>query len=1185
MASRKPFVRWVIAAAVLLVFILAIVLIERAVVLDELTTWGLRVGLLLLGLILAGAILWYMRPQDTEPVLDTGDDVLLAIGAARARLPRGAFFNRAMVLVLGPEGGAKTTMIARSGGDPELLAGDAPAAFTDAPTSTKTANVWALSQAVITELGGSLLTDAPRWAKVVRALRAPRVAAAVGQGEAAARAIVLCVPCDLFYVGGNGQQLEQLAQSLRQRLAEASRELGLAVPVYVMFTKMDRVPHFEPWISVFTKDELRAPLGATLPFDPASNSGSYAERLTPRLDVAFREIIDVIASRRPELLGREGAIDRRYASYELPRELRKLQPSVTSFLLEVCRPTQLGSSPQLRGFYFTGARPVVVTDVAQAAPRAAAAVPLATDATGIFRQPAVAAASPLATATPTTRKVPEWVFLDRFLRDVVLADTSAASVARGGVGVQRTRRVMLGAATAAALLLLTGVTASWLGNRAIGNRVADAARAVSALPVVQSAPGTVTLPSPEALRRLDALRAQLDTLRGHMQDGPPLRLRFGLWSGPTVYEAARPVWYDGFRRQLFADGQGALIDSLKALPDAPSPSDDYGTTYARLKGYLITTSSPDKSTSAFLAPVLLTSWQRGVTTDADVTGLARRQFEFYASELPTYNPFPKAADAGLVTQAREFLSRFTGGEQIYANMLSEANKAVPPVKVPQSPGNVTSPQEVAGAFSAKGAKFMVDAFRNSDRYFQGETWVVGDATAAKSVDREAIIGAIRTRYHDDYVRSWRAVVQSTNVARASNVKDAAGKLDVIAGMQSPLLQVLRTVAINTDTDSSTRAAFQPVHAVTPPAIVDKYVSEKNQPYMDGLLGLQGTLMQIGNLPPATDTASTLVLVQAAQLAGGDVTKARVAAKRVSQGFDVNADAGPMASAVEQLLLAPIVGAEGVLKNVASARPPTKRVVAAAPALATPPAGGGGGGGGGGAAAAEIAALNERGVALCSKVDAALTSKFPFNADATADATIADVKAILTPDTGELWTFYADRLAKYLTKSGPKYSAKPVGGVELSESFVGFFNKAAEVSDALFAEDAANPHVTWNVSGVITETTPLVILKNNGLEARLDKQSFKNVVEWPATSGRQAELLARFKKNKELRVKLTAGEWAIFRLVASGDAFQGSLVTWNAAGLKDAEPVRLRFDAQQREAASVLTRGWMGRMSCVARVTK
>ena len=1179
MASRKPFVRWVLAAAVLLVFVLVVVLIERSVRLDVLTTWGLRVGLVLLGLIAAGTILWYLRPQDAEPVLDSGDDVLLAIGAARARLPRGTFFNRALVLVLGPSGAAKTTVVARSGGDPELLAGDAPAAASDAPVPTKAANVWAMQQAVITELGGALLTDAPRWATVVRALRAPRVAAAVGQGDAAARAVLLCVPCDLCYAGGNGQQLEQLAQSLRQRLAEASRELGLAVPVYVLFTKMDRVPHFEPWISVFTKDELRAPLGATLPFDPASNSGSYAERLAPRLDAAFREIIDVLAARRTDLLGRDGAIDRRYASYELPRELQKLQPSLMSFLLEVCRPTQLGASPQLRGFYFTGARPVVVTDVAPSPARAvaAASAPTAADATGIFRQPAVAssaAGSPLA-AAPSSRKVPEWVFLDRLLREVVLADTSAAAVARGGVGVQRTRRVLLGSATAAALLLLAGVTTSWLGNRAHGVRVADAARAVAALPVVQSAPGTIALPSPDALRRLEALRAQLDTVRGYNQDGPPLRLRFGLWSGPAVFEAARPVWYAGFRSQLFADGQRALIDSLQALSDTPSPSDDYGTTYARLKGYLITTTSPDRSTSAFLAPVLLASWQRGVATDADVTGLARRQFEFYASELPTYNPWPTAADAALVTQARAFLSRFTGGEQIYASMLAEANKTVPPVAVPQSPGVVTAPLEVAGAYSAKGAAFMRDAFRNSDRYFQGETWVVGDATAAKSVDRVAIIAAIRARYYDDYVRSWRAVVQGTTVARPLNVKDAAGKLDVIAGMQSPLLQVLRTVAVHTDTDSSTRAVFQPVHAVTPPAVVDKYVSEKNQPYMDGLLGLQGTLAQIGNLPPAVDTASTLARVQAAQLAGGDVTKARVAAKRVSQGFDVSADASAMAGAVEQLLLAPIVGAEAVLKTVASARPPAKRVVVAA----APAAGGGGGGGG----AAEAAALNERGRALCSRVDQ-LTSRFPFTPDAATDASLADVKAILAPGTGELWVLQQERLAPYLEKQGSAWVPKGGGKVELSASFVSFFNRAAEVSAALFAEDPTTPMVRWLASGVITDRTPLMILKNNGKEARFDQKSFKNEVVWPATNGRDAELQAQFKKNKPIKVRAAGGDWAMFRLVSAADAFEGQNVTWNATG-KDAEPVMVRFEALRREASNVLTRGWLGRMSCVSQVTK
>ena len=94
--------------------------------------------------------------------------------------------------------------------------------------------------------------------------------------------------------------------------------------------------------------------------------------------------------------------------------------------------------------------------------------------------------------------------------------------------------------------------------------------------------------------------------------------------------------------------------------------------------------------------MLLTSWQRGVATDADVTSLARQQFEYYADVLPTHNPFPTAADAGLVTKARDFLGRYTGGEQIYVNMLAEANKQIPPVAIPQAPGIITVKPQVAG---------------------------------------------------------------------------------------------------------------------------------------------------------------------------------------------------------------------------------------------------------------------------------------------------------------------------------------------------------------------------------------------------------------------------------------------------------------------------------------------------------
>lgn len=1169
MTPRKPVVRWLIAAAAFLLSVAVLSLLNRSVSMDTLSRWLLAMGLLLAGVAAAIAILWYMRPVGNETGAKSDDDVILALRAVRAKLPHGGLAGHPVVLVLGPEGSAKTSLMARSGGDPQLLVGESPAGSTDVPAPTRAANIWILQSTVFAELSSELLGDGKRFQKSLHMLRAPSVMAAIGKSTAEPRAVILCVPCDLFQAENSSSQLQQLAQTMRQRLSDSANIFGLAVPVYVVFTKMDRLPHFEQWISVFTKDELRAPLGASLALDPASNTGNYAERITPRLNAAFDAIVQSLNARRTGLLSRESRYERRYSAFELPRELGKLRTPVVQFLTELCRPSQLGVNPQLRGFYFTGARPVVISQSAAVSNETAASVTAPQGVTSIYRSPTSAAA---AAAAPQTHRVPEWVFLDRFLRDVIKDDRSAAMIASGGTSVQRTRRVLLGSAIAALWLLIIGVTSSWFGNRALQNRVTDAGRAVAALPVVQAQPGVIAFPSGEALGRLDALRAQLDTLRAYEKNGPPLRLRFGLWRGAALRHAAEPLWFEGFRKQLFADAWKALNDSLSMLPDVPGASNDYGITYGWLKAYLITTTAPDSATVEFPSSVLLVSWQRGMDTDADITALARRQFEYYSSVLPERNPFPRAADASVVTHARNFLSRYTGAEQIYMNMVTAANKQTSPVRVPQAPGILTSVPEVPGAFTSEGATFMQAALRNADNYFQGETWVVGDATAMKAQDRDSVVSLLRERYHDDYSKTWSQVVQSIAAARPSTIKDAASKLESLAGNQSPLLQVLRTVAVNTTVDSAMIKDFQPVHVVTPPEITDKFISEKNQPYMNGLLGLQGELQQVANLPPAVDTASTQELVRAAQQASSEASRARVSARQVSQEFDLGAGGGAMAGYVEKALLSPIDAVTAVLNATISRRPPAARVAAAPAPRATSAA-----------AAAEAAELNKRGAAICTRIDK-LTASFPFNPESTRDASIADVKSILAPSTGELWVFQKERLTPYLTKSGNTWVAKGGGEVELSEAFVTFFNAAAEVSAALFSEDPATPMVRWLASGVLTDKTQLLILKNNGREARFDKKSFKNEVVWPATNGRDAELQAQFKKNKPVTVRKAGGDWAIFRLVATAESSDGQSATWNATG-KDSEPVTVKFEALRREASSILTRGWLGRMSCVAQVTR
>jgi type VI secretion system protein ImpL len=801
--------------------------------------------------------------------------------------------------------------------------------------------------------------------------------------------------------------------------------------------------------------------------------------------------------------------------------------------------------------------------------------------------PTAGAAQAPGYAPPTSRRVPQWTFLERLFPEVILADRGAAAAALGGARVSGLRRALLGAGIAAALVVAVAVGVSWTRNRALATRTETAARAVAALPVVSAPTGTIVFPSAEALRTLDGLRGVLDTLGRYDADGPPLSMRWGLWRGRALRDAGERVWLDGYRRQLHAVAWGTLVDSLRALPDAPRPTDDYGRSYADLKAYLITTAEPARSTPDFLAPVLLREWQRGQPLDADVTALARRQFEYYAAMLPRQNPFPQPADAALVRRSRDFLGRFAGAERIYQFMLAEASKAAPPAKVtdlaPAAAG-VVSASEVPGAFTAAGWKFMDAAFKDSDRFFQGERWVVGDAGAAQAQDRDRTIAELRARYRADYVAQWRQYVRGLAVARPSGVKDAAAKLGVVGGAQSPLLAALALAARNTTIDSTMRAAFQPVQAVTPGEVVDKFVSPDNEPYVNALVSLQGTLEQVGNMPAPSDTASAQALAQAAtQAQMSQVAPAKAAARQLAGKFAVDTAAAPIGPAVAAFLLAPIEGAEVALRAPAAVRPPTVRV-AAKGGGAPPPAG---------AAAnvgmkpAELAAtLNERGRALCAMMTPML-AKFPFNPDAQAEATVAEVSAALAPGTGAVWALHQERLDGLLEKQGNQWVEKAGAPVGLSAGFVEFFNRAARSSAALFPAGSTEPRVALSARGVATDRIPEVVLEQGPQVARFGKSAPAAQLTWPAAGAREAKLAAvtnsRLTRDRERTVARGTGEWALFRLVAQAAKWEGGGGSYRAEWNSGSGPVVVEFSFPS--GSPVLQRGWLGGMACSPQITK
>src|SRR5690606_9678326 len=102
----------------------------------------------------------------------------------------------------------------------------------------------------------------------------------------------------------------------------------------------------------------------------------------------------------------------------------------------------------------------------------------------------------------------------------------------------------------------------------------------------------------------------------------------------------------------------------------------------------------------------------------------------------------------------------------------------------------------------------------------------------------------------------------------------------LSGNESPILQMLALAARNTAVDSgSVASAFQPVHAVTPPDVTDRFISDANAPYIAALANLQSALEQVATASgSARDAAMTLAV------SGADRVRSEVRA--LAQDFSI-----------------------------------------------------------------------------------------------------------------------------------------------------------------------------------------------------------------------------------------------------------------------------------------------------------
>jgi type VI secretion system protein ImpL len=1077
------------------------------------STLYIFIGLLsIVGIIGAGFFVWWKNKQDAQSgAKPSGDpeidglvkEVEAKLAAAKA-VAGAKIGNLPLFFVMGEPGSVKTTSMLHSALEPELVCGQVYQDTNVVPT--RLANVFLAKNTLFLDTGGPLMSNAERWQRLVRRMAPGALKSVMGGAAQAPRAVVVCFDVERFLAPGGGEAITASARNLNARLGDIAQTLGINFPVYVLFTRMDRMPFFHDFVRNFANEEAFQVFGATAPLPESATQGIYAEEATRRISELFQNLCHALSDKRLTYLPRETDPEKLPGAYEFAREFRKLRAPIVQFLVDLCRPSQLRTSPFLRGFYFSGVRPVIVDDsgsLRSAREQHQPAIEAGGSATKVFKLGPGGLMAQGVQGTPqvgATRKVPQWTFLGRLFNDVLLGDKDALMASSASTKTSMAQRILLATAAVVGLVALTGFTVSYFGNRTLENDAIEAAKGMASV----NATDPAALPEVAALEKLETLRGTLQTLDGYRVNGAPYSLRWGLYSGDAAYPEVKKIWCQKFNQQLLGPTVINLQNQMKRLPATPNAGDDYSANLSNLRTYLTVTAYPDKAVPEVTSPALLAAWSAGKNVDEPRQELARKQFEFYSDFLKTGGcPLPFDADA--VSNSRRYLSGFSGVNSIYASMLAAANKANKPVNfnrdIKDTADFVVNNKDVQGAFTRPGFASMSGFIKNPKPFFGGETWVLcGDPAVSKDTARTTcdsrqnydlaqLAKDLTDLYSADYIRAWQGYIKNSSVVKFKDLEDAAAKLEVLSNNTTPLMALFWLATQHTAVDNDKiKTAFQPIQEVVPPpATLVKYIYEdKNGTYIDAL-----TKLQKGVADAAAAKADVNVANQTVSMA----SDARMTVKGVARRF--NPDPSAQVDQISAKLLEdPITQVEKMLKGVGADE------------------------------------LNAKGGGMCRGFNA-LANKFPFNPTSKVDATIDDVNKVFRPSDGLLPAFYKENLQKYLKKEGDEY--KPTGEpgpIQMNPAFVRFFSEAMRFGDMMYPSNASAPSLKYTLTPVKTDVVQGFNLSIDGQKATLGASGGGKQFVWPGAG--EAKIGVKVTGGTEFSAAEERGLWAVFHFFANAD---------------------------------------------------
>ena len=596
------------------------------------------------------------------------------------------------------------------------------------------------------------------------------------------------------------REIEETAKVLRARLDDVRQRLQIRFPVYLVFTHADSIEGFRDSFSTSKQEGKNLVWGATIPLEKSDNAQSL-------FDGEFEILQDAIMKRRLMRLSAPFPPVRQLRIFNFPLHFSSARRKLGTFVMTLFRPNPFNESPFLRGFYFTAA-------------------PLNKVKT-----------KPGQTMGNLPQTVGNTYFTERFFRDVLLRDKDLVKTFQEQKQKPPIWGWMLtGLGTVLVLGFLIMVGVSLANNKLMLDDAAEKGRAVitnvqsnaDANPLEKNADKTQT-----EIKTLIEFHDLLANLDRYEREGAPFYMRFGLYSGDSIYKnALLPIFYNAVEQRFKTPALRHLEADLKKFSEMNITGTQeeqekiLGENYEKLEAYLMLSGEyKNRAAADALVKTLKPYWLEDSKIPADLKPEAEEMLKFWAKQVdrganandtsPEYFPRIKF-DEDIVKAARLKLQNYPAHARYYHSKVREISEKVEDAigettveKILLNDGRdaqfVKGSYKVQGAFTKEGYELMKTAISEANEKLSDDDWVLGEQ-GKKAVTSNDDASKVEAAYQRDYATQWLEFVKGLSIAPYQGQEDADKALQSFGSPSSPITLVLQKIEYHTNLSAEKKAA-------------------------------------------------------------------------------------------------------------------------------------------------------------------------------------------------------------------------------------------------------------------------------------------------------------------------------------------------------------------------------------------